>query len=88
MSHLDLLQIARVREQTSWLEIDGQALRHNLSAIKHLALPSASILAVVKANAYGHGLREVAKAINGDVDYFGVSTVDEALDLRKMEIEN
>jgi len=87
MSELDVLQVARLREQTTWLELDSQALRHNLSSIRHLTRPNASILAVVKANAYGHGLREVARVINRDVDYLGVSTIDEALVLRELEIE-
>ena len=42
------------------------------------------ICAVVKANAYGHGMREVALALKGHVDFFGVSSIDEAKALEKI----
>lgn len=57
------------------------ALRHNLAAVRRTA-PSARVLAVVKANAYGHGLVPVARAL-GDSDGFAVARLDEALLLRR-----
>jgi alanine racemase len=60
------------------------ALRHNLAAVRRAA-PSSRVLAVVKANAYGHGLVPVARAL-GDSDGFAVARLDEALLLRRAGI--
>ena len=78
----------KVRESLTWIEIDEAALIHNLEHIKMLTLPSAEVLAVIKANAYGHGLLEVAKVLKDHVTYFGVASIDEALRLRQHEIES
>lgn len=66
--------------------IDLAALRHNLRTIKSIASGS-KVMAVVKANAYGHGLVQIAKALVNDADMFAVATVQEALSLRKAEIK-
>ncbi len=59
------------------------ALKQNLQQVKRLA-PQSQVLAMVKANAYGHGLVECARAL--DADYLGVATLDEALTLRAQGI--
>ena len=87
VTRLDLEQADQVRDRPTWLELDRNALRHNLTQIIGLTLPGASILAVIKANAYGHGLLEVARSLNGLVAYFGVASIDEALALRRFEID-
>ncbi|MDR0806591.1 MAG: alanine racemase [Enterobacteriaceae bacterium] len=60
--------------------IDRGALKHNLQQIRQLA-PNSRIITVVKANAYGHGLLEVAHTLP-DSDCFGVARIEEALMLR------
>ena len=60
--------------------IDLDALRHNLSRARHYA-PDSKIMAIVKADAYGHGLTRVAGAL-ADADGFGVACLEEALQLR------
>lgn len=60
--------------------IDRSALSHNLAIARHHAR-GARMLAMIKANAYGHGLIGVAAAL-GDADAFGVTDVDEAEQLR------
>lgn len=60
-------------------------LLHNLATIKKLAKNS-KIIAMVKANAYGHGLRSIALRLQRDVDFVGVAAIDEALQLRKAGI--
>ncbi len=60
--------------------LDSAALRHNLDRVRHFA-PRSKIMAIVKANAYGHGLAWAATALS-DVDGFGVACVEEALELR------
>ena len=68
----------------TWAEIDLDAVRDNFSRIRALIDDSVEIMAVVKANAYGHGLREVSKAlVEEGACYLGVATVDEALYLRE-----
>ena len=63
------------------LEIDLGALRRNVARLGALAAP-ARYAAVVKANAYGHGLVEVARALSSGVSAFCVYRVDEAVSLR------
>lgn len=63
------------------VELDLGALRHNVKRIRDSA-PQSKILAMIKANAYGHGLISIAKALP-DVEGFGVSCSEEALYLRQ-----
>ena len=60
--------------------IDDAALRHNLGVVRRLA-PRSRILAIVKADAYGHGIVQTAKTL-ADADGFGVARLGEALALR------
>ncbi|MEO8997620.1 MAG: alanine racemase [Rhodanobacter sp.] len=57
------------------------ALRHNLARLKTLAAP-AKVMAVVKADAYGHGLERVARALNGEASAFAVAALGDGLRLR------
>ncbi len=68
-----------------WAEIDNEALRHNLARVRELA-PGARVMAVIKANGYGHGLERVARALE-EADAFVVARLDEALALRRAAIE-
>lgn len=65
--------------------IDVAALRHNLSRVRVFA-PHSRILAIVKANGYGHGLARVGRALSG-ADGFGVACLEEALALREAGID-
>ena len=66
----------------TWLEIDRGALLHNINVVKTLA-PHAGIIAVLKANAYGHGMEEVAKTLAPHVAYFAVASCEEGLRLQR-----
>lgn len=67
-----------------WAEIDLGALKRNLRVIRAKA-GSAEVLAVVKADAYGHGMRAVARKLSGEgVRFFGVANIDEAIELRRV----
>ncbi len=68
----------------TFLTIDLQALRHNLECVHELALGSA-VIAMVKANAYGHGIVRAAQALSA-ADAFGVASLDEGLMLREAGI--
>ncbi len=61
------------------------ALQHNLDVIRRAA-PGCKVMAVIKANAYGHGMVAVAQHL-GDVDAFAVARVPEAVELRRQGIE-
>lgn len=65
--------------------IDLHALRENYQLAKRMA-PNASAYAVVKANAYGHGLAPVANALKASADGFAVACVDEAIALRELGV--
>ncbi len=69
-------------------EINTKALLSNVQSIKKLAGKNIDILAVVKADAYGHGLEKVAKVLNrGNIKFFGVSDINEAITLREIGIK-
>ena len=66
-----------------WAEIDLDALRNNLAWLRHRIGPGNRILTVVKADAYGHGLRQIAALLmQSGTDVFGVANLNEARDIR------
>ena len=62
----------------SWVEVDLAAIRRNAASLSAIAGPSVKIMAVVKANAYGHGAVAVVDALAGKVAMFGVANLREA----------
>ena len=64
-----------------WAEIDRSALLHNTKVVRD-RIGSAELLAVVKANAYGHGMVGVAETLANEVQLFGVANLEEAVTLR------
>ena len=67
----------------TFAEIDMDALRHNLRSAREFIGNEVKIMAVVKANAYGHGAIECARVLeSGGVDWFGVALIEEAVELR------
>lgn len=70
-----------------WSEIDLDAVRANVTALRGIAAP-AEFLAVVKANAYGHGAVPVARAaLEAGASWLGIARVEEAVQLRDAGIE-
>jgi len=65
-----------------WVEIDRSALRHNAKIVRE-RIGSGEMLAVVKANAYGHGLIGVADVLADHAQLFGVANLEEAVALRE-----
>jgi alanine racemase len=66
-----------------WAEVDLDALRGNLAWIRHRVGPDVKILTVVKADAYGHGLKEIAALLmQSGTDIFGVANLEEARTIR------
>ncbi len=66
-----------------WAEIDQEALRHNATVVKQKLGSGVELLAVVKANGYGHGMVGVARALAQDAQFFGVANLEEATTLRR-----
>jgi alanine racemase len=70
----------------TWVEISLSKLRRNFERVRKLA-GARRVMAVVKADAYGHGAVPIAQCLAGcGVDWFGVATVEEALELREAGI--
>jgi alanine racemase len=62
-------------------------LRANLAAVKEHVGP-AKVMAILKANAYGHGLEAVARTLAPQADFFGVALVEEGITLRRLGLTN
>lgn len=72
-----------------WIEVDLDAIRHNLLEIRRFVGSRTQILAVVKANAYGHGLAAVAEAlVEAQADLLGVASVLEGVALRQHGLDS
>ena len=68
----------------TWAEVSLTALRHNFRTVQQYVSPSATVCAVVKADAYGHGAVECARALEKEgAVWFGVTSVDEGMRLRQ-----
>lgn len=75
--------VDRTHYRPTWAEIDMRAVAYNYRQVKKIVGKNINIMAVVKANAYGHGTVEVSKVLEGlGVAYLGVATTDEAIRLR------
>lgn len=69
---------------SSWIEVSASRLQDNVAAIRNHLSSSIRIIAVVKANAYGHGIQHVSKVLSDcGIQDFTVATLEEAVELRK-----
>ena len=82
-----LVKSTRESQHGTWIEIRCDRLLANLKTLTQHAGPYSQVMAVVKANAYGHGLVEIAKYLSAEVAYLGVASVREALTLKEERIE-
>lgn len=71
----------------TYAAIDLQAIRHNINEVRKQIQNKTKIMAVVKADAYGHGAVPVAKALEDRVDAYGVALIEEAIELRNAGID-
>ena len=72
-------------EKRTWAEIDLDALAFNMRGIRKITNKDAMIMAVAKADAYGHGVGECAKTmLENGADRLAVATLDEAVELKQM----
>lgn len=71
-----------------WAEVDLGAVAHNVQAVKGLLKPKTKLMAIVKANGYGHGAFQIAcTALKHGAEYLGVATLGEGVRLREQGIE-
>lgn len=80
--HSGECQVTRAARAT----VDTGALQHNLRAVRRLA-PHSRVMAIIKANAYGHGLVGCARALR-EADAFGVARIEEAVAIREAGLDN
>ncbi len=73
--------------QKTWVEISRSAYRHNLNVFRRKIGPSVQLMAILKSNAYGHGLQEIASLSQDLVDSYGVDSIEEAIKLRNLGIK-
>lgn len=67
--------------------IDLDAIYKNVSNAKDLLKPGTKLMAIIKADAYGHGAKQVAETIDSIVDAYGVAILEEGIELRKAGID-
>ncbi|PSN19554.1 alanine racemase, partial [filamentous cyanobacterium CCP5] len=80
--------LAPMRCCRAWVEIDLCALRHNVKELKRRLTDTTQLMAVVKADAYGHGAIAIAKtALEAGATWLGVATVPEGIELRQAQIQ-
>jgi alanine racemase len=87
MEHAAPLSPEEARLRPTYAVVHLSRLRANLAAIKKHVGP-ARVMAILKANAYGHGIAAVARALAPQADAFGVALVEEGIALRRLGIEN
>ncbi len=83
------MEKSKRRGLRTWIEIDTKAIRHNFLIFRSLLNKKTKLMAVIKSNAYGHGLIDFAKKIeNLGADFLGVDSIVEALALREEGINS
>jgi alanine racemase len=79
--------IARMRQERAWVEVNLTALAHNVQQVRRWLAPTTDLMAVVKADAYGHGAVTVAEtALATGATWLGVATIPEGIELREAGI--
>lgn len=80
--------LAQMRQERAWVEIDLEALEHNVKQVKRLLAAKTELMSVVKADAYGHGAVTVAQTVlQAGATWLGVATIPEGIELREAGIE-
>ncbi|HTK95875.1 MAG TPA: alanine racemase [Terriglobales bacterium] len=76
--------LGNTKTRPTWVEVSASALQHNFRTLQDYCAPEATVLAVVKADGYGHGGVQVARALEKEgALWFGVTSTDEGIELRQ-----
>ncbi len=85
--HLSGYRLAELIRQRAWVEIDQSALVNNVHQFKQSLKPGTALMAVVKADAYGHGAVRVAQAVlQAGASWLAIATLGEGIELREAGI--
>ena len=77
-----------MEKHLTWAEVDLNAYAHNITELRRIADRGTRLMAVVKADGYGHGAIEVAReALKNGAEYLGVARINEAVQLREAGLE-
>jgi alanine racemase len=80
-------QLSEAIRYRAWIEINQKAIAHNVTELKSLLLPHTALMAVVKADAYGHGAVRVAEiALEAGANSLAIATLGEGIELREAGI--
>lgn len=71
----------------TYVKIDLKAIEHNINEVRKLIDDNVKVMAVIKADGYGHGAAVIGNFLKDKVDYFGVATIEEGIELRKNNID-
>ncbi|MBW4693671.1 MAG: alanine racemase [Lyngbya sp. HA4199-MV5] len=80
--------VAMMRQERAWVEVNLSAIAHNVRQLRSLLSTQTALMAVVKADAYGHGAVTVAQAVlQAGSTWLGVATIPEGIELREAGIQ-
>lgn len=82
-----MLNLRHPEYHRSYACVDLGKIKNNFNALKSHIRPKTKVMAIIKADAYGHGAIRVAQTLEGKADYFGVADIEEALVLRSNGIK-
>lgn len=80
------MQKTKVACLKTWVEVSRSALQSNVKIFRNLVKSKTNVMAVIKSNAYGHGLKETALGVQSQVDWFGVDSLEEGIRLHQAGI--
>ena len=72
--------------QRAWVEVDHIAIKQNIQALRNILSPGTQLMAVLKADAYGHGAVAVAKTVLDGATWLAIATLTEGIELREAGI--
>lgn len=85
---LNWIQPTQMPSRLTWIELDYEAMAGNVQALKQIIGDDVTLMAIVKSDAYGHGAVLAARtALQNGANYLGVSSINEAIELRGASIE-
>ena len=71
----------------TYAKVDLGAILHNINEVKKRIEKNVKVMSVIKANGYGHGATKLGDFLENHVDYYGVATIEEAMELREYGIK-
>ena len=79
--------VSSMQRERAWIEIDLEALAHNVRQFRQKLLPQTALMTVVKADAYGHGAVAIARTVlQHGANWLGVATIPEGIELREADV--